>query len=91
MTGKNVKPVRDEPRGVYIRWHDAYAPDFGWIVWDDEQSKDTRAKAVVETIGYLLEESTEGVVVALCYGKGLSNVFAPMFIPAGCILERKDL
>ena len=91
MAGKNVKPTSDEPRGVYVKWHDAYAPDFGWVTWDDDMSKDARAKAVVETFGYLLEENTEGIIVALCYGRGVGNVFAPMFIPIGCILEQKDI
>lgn len=92
MAGRNTKPVVPKPNPIYIRWLDAYSPGIGWSEWTDEASKECREEALCEAVGWLIEETTEGLVVSVCTsGKNRTKVATPMFIPLGCVLERKDL
>lgn len=91
MAGKNTKPVEAKPIGAYVKWRDAFSPHFGWGNWTDEDSKECRESAVCEALGYIIEETTEGIVMTVCLGHADgARALSPLFIPIGCILERRD-
>ena len=82
MVTKGSKPTLDSAKVVYLEWVDAVS-DTGW---EDEVKVDVH---LVKTIGFLIEETKEGICVASTVSGDMSN--ARMHIPKEWIKKRKDI
>ena len=70
---------------VHIEWKDAQT-GHGWEHQDDVQIE----IPIVTTIGFLIRDNDEGVMVASTVGSDL-HCNARIVIPKGMIVSRKDL
>ena len=71
---------------IYVRWIDSSGID-GWVNRDSLEFSDQMQ--TIETVGYLVEEHNDRIVVASSVSKEQIN--SPLIIPKIAILERKTL
>ena len=70
------------PKLVYLEWVDAVA-DLGW------ESDVKVALHPCHTVGYIIDETKDGICVAATWSKTMSN--ARMHIPKAWIIKRKAI
>ena len=70
------------PKLVYLEWVDAVA-DLGW------EADVKVALHPCHTVGYIIDETKEGICVAATWSKTMSN--ARMHIPKAWIIKRKAI
>lgn len=73
------------PKLVFVQWYDAET-HLGW-----EQNSDLVAKApLIYTIGFLVAESDDSIIIASTVGQAGQDSNARILIPLGMIVDVKE-
>ena len=72
---------------VYIKWYDAYTVDSWQSI--EEATEIMRNKYLVETIGWVLEETKKHI--SICHSYTKSQVMGALHIPRECIVKIKEI
>jgi len=77
--------MSDFPKLVFVQWYDAET-HLGW-----EQNDTLEAKPpLIYTIGFLVAESDEGIIIASTVGTAGTDSNARILIPLGMIKDVKE-
>ena len=79
-------------KAVYIKWEDAMHPEScGWL--DENDSFFTEKGFIVETVGWLVDESKSHYMVSMAFNKEkdgyLGKVLHLERIPKSCVVKKK--
>lgn len=76
------------PRLVHVVWVDSVASDLGWTSPDEAG---VTSKEPCETVGFLLRENADEVVVALSWSPNTEQVCSTMTIPRVAVRSIRPL
>lgn len=83
--------MRDQFRKIWVEWIDSTSYANRWFLREELESILEQANMKCESIGYLLDEDDERIVIVnhLAYGDhgGIHEVHGPMLIPIVAITD----
>jgi hypothetical protein len=75
-------------KAVYIEWLDHASSE---MQWNNEETRTLRSPFLVRTMGFILEETDEHIILAMSHTGEEETFFGEVLVLKSCIKKRKAL
>ena len=73
-------------KAIYIEWNDACTSE-GWLNAEEDAFNTSK----IITVGFLVEENSEQIVISASHSETTGNVLSVTVIPKGWIRKRRNI